>query len=101
MSRKFLQTSYDWKAVQKISATSTAAVRSTQFNEHIATYRISGIIDAWIATGTSTVTASSTGDGISKFYPAGVTEYYNTQDRFVSVLPNGSSGFVCISEEVQ
>ena len=101
MARKFLQTSYDWAAVQKISVTSTAAVRSTTFADHVATYRISGTIDTWIATGTSTITASSTGDGTSKFYPAGVTEYYNTQDRFTSVIANGASGFVCISEEIQ
>jgi len=101
MARKFLQTSYDWAAVQKIDITSTAAVLSSTFADQIATYRISGIVDVWIATGTSTVSASSTGDGASKFYPAGVTEYYNTQDRFVSVIANASSGFVCISEEVQ
>ena len=102
MSKKFMQTSYkSAEGSQKVSMSSTAAVLSSQTGDYIETYRVVGNVDYWLASGSSTVSASSTGASDSWFFPAGVPEYINTHERYFSVIANGSSGFVNITEVTQ
>ena len=104
MATKFTQTSYKRKdlGAQKISVTSTAAVLSTQLTDHIYTIRVCGNIPFWLTSGSSTITASTTGAATSIYFPGDLVEYINIdRQAFVSVRADGSSGFVSISEETQ
>lgn len=104
MATKFIQTTYKRRqaSAQKISVTSTAAVLSTVITNHIETVRVCGNIPFWLTSGSSTVTASTTGANTSMYFPGDLVEYINVdRNSFISVRADGSSGFVSISEETQ
>jgi len=102
MGRKFHQTSYSYEAgTQRINAQSTSN-RSAQIADDIETLRIAPNVDVWMNTGSSSVVAnSSVGQTTSTFHPAGVVEYFNTQDRFIHVIAQSTTGFVNIVEITQ
>jgi hypothetical protein len=100
-SRKFIQTSYGLLDSQKLDVSSTAAVRSSQFTDHIDLYRIVSDVPIYFAAGSSTVSASSTGASDSRYLPANLVEYVNSNKRYFSVLADSSSGSVNITEVTQ
>jgi hypothetical protein len=103
MALNFTQTSYKRNnlGVQKISVGSTR-VLSAKLDDHINTIRVVGNVPFWFSNGSSTVTASSTGDTDSLYVPGDLVEYVNVQKfSYVSVIADGTSGFVCISEMTQ
>jgi len=101
MGMKFYQTSYTYAGTQRIVAGSTS-VLSAQTADDIETYRIAPNVDVWMNHGSSTVTAqSSVGQTTSTFHPAGVVEYFNTQDRFFAIINDSSAGFVSLTEATQ
>lgn len=101
MGLKFYQTSYTYAGTQRINAQSTSN-RSAQIADDIETIRIAPSVDVWVNSGSSTVTAqSSVGQTTSTFHPAGVVEYFNTQDRFFHIKANSSTGFVGLTEITQ
>jgi hypothetical protein len=101
MGMKFYQTSYTYVGTQRIAAGSTS-VLSAQTADDIETYRIVPTVDVWMNHGSSTVTAqSSVGQTTSTFHPAGVVEYFNTQDRYFAIKANSSTGLVNLTEVTQ
>lgn len=104
MATKFEQTTYKRKdtGAQKINVASSTSVLSTVITDHIYTIRVCGNIPFWLTSGSSTVLASSTGANTSIYFPGDLVEYINIDRKsFISVIADGSSGFVSISEETQ
>ena len=104
MATKFLQTSYKTKeeTPQKLTVSSTGATLSTAIPIQLDVIRFSSNTDFWMTFGSSTIAASSTAGGGSIFMPSLATEYKNiSKASYVSVIADGSSGFVCISAETQ
>ena len=101
MGMKFYQTSYTYAGTQRVNAGSTS-VLSAQTADDIEVLRIAPNVDVWLNSGSSTVTAqSSVGNTTSTFHPAGVVEYFNTQDRFFAVIADSAVGFVSLTEITQ
>lgn len=99
---KHYQTCYRPNVTQKITATSTAAQRTTQMAQYVENFRIVGLTDLWFAIGSSTITATTTGNA-SHFVPAGVPEYFSKSEneRYISVIANSGSGIVTITGMTQ
>jgi len=103
MSSKFRQTSYTFLGTQRVDVANSTAVLSAQTADDMYITRIVGNADFWMAHGSSTVTAqSSVAQTTSTFHPADVVEYFNTRDRFFSVITDTSTAaFVNITEITQ
>jgi len=93
-------TSYVTVNAQKISTTSTASVLSADVGTQTTTFRFAPQVSVWMASGSSTVTASSTGASNSIYIPGESVEYINigARDQFIAVIADGSSGFINIAE---
>ena len=93
-------TSYRLENAFKISATSTDSVLSGDVGVQTTTFRFAPQVSVWVTSGSSTVTASSTGASGSHYIPGESVEYINigAKDQYIAVIADGSSGFIGISE---
>ena len=103
MGSKFRQTSYTFVGTQRVAVANSSAVLSAQTANNVEMIRMVGNADFWMASGSSAVTAqSSVAQTTSTFHPADVVEYFNTQDRFFSVITEiSTAAFVNITEITQ
>lgn len=105
MSKLMEQTSYktdQGNAPQQLTITSTGPVLSTVLSAQAGVVRLAADVACWITSGSSTVTASSTVGGGSIFLPGSLVEYKNfDRGDFISVIADGSPGFLSFSEETQ
>ena len=102
MGQRTLETSYAFKNCQRVATNSTAATLSTITSDYITTYRIVSSVDTWATWGSSTVVAGSSVANTSKFLPAFIPEYINTNGRYFSFINEGStSAFVNVCEATQ
>jgi len=93
-------TSYKPVNAQKLTITSTGATLSADVGVETTTFRFAPEVSSWIAFGSSTVTASSTGAADSFFIPGELVEYINigAKDQFISVISDSATGFISIAE---
>lgn len=99
---KFYQTSYLPNTTHKLTITSTGAQRTTQMDAYVPTFSIATTVDCWYRMGSSTVTATSTGNQ-SHFLTAGQILFINKSDgtRYVSILANSASGIAAVTGQTQ
>lgn len=97
-----MQTSYKANISHKLTITSTGAQRTAAMQVDIPVFSIATTADCWYKIGSSTVTATSTGNQ-SHFVPGGIVLYANKggKDLYVSVLANSLSGIAVITGETQ
>lgn len=109
MAGIFVQTSYktDMGAAgagtgQKITITSTGASLSTALSAQARVVRLVSDVPCWITSGGTSATASSTGNASSIFLPGNLVEYKNfDRGNRISVIADGTSGFLSLSEQTQ
>jgi hypothetical protein len=102
MTLRYEQTSYLANVSHPLTITSTGAKRTPAMAQYTPVFSIATTVDCWYQIGSSTVTATTTGNQ-SHFVPAGTILFANKGDKisYVSVLTNGATGLAVITGETQ
>lgn len=97
---RYVQTSYRADTSYKLTITSTGAQRTSAMSVNEPVFSIANTVNCWYKCGSSTVTATSTGNQ-SHFIPAGRFHLANKgeNDRYVSVIADTTSGFAVVTGE--
>ena len=96
------QTTYRANTSHKLTITSTGSQRTTAMSANIPVFSIATTVDCWYKIGSSTVTATSTGNA-SHFVPGGTILFANKSnaDLYVAVIANAVSGMAVVTGETQ
>lgn len=92
------QTTYLDNISHKLTITSTGAQRTSAMSVQMPVFRIAATVDCWYRVGSSTVTATSTGNA-SHFLTAGTILFANKDmsAQYVSVIANSASGIAVVT----